>query len=87
MSATPHPGGDEPDDADHRRAIARDHIRVNAIPSGPDENAEWCSIPPAGGEATRPVMSSDVRARDAQVPMGHMGDAWDVATPPVSGVR
>src|SRR6185369_6374897 len=59
--------------------FARDHIRVNAIMPGLMKT-------PMVEHSARLVQSysgGDVeamwRARDAQVPMGHMGDAWDVA--------
>src|SRR3954452_15775610 len=58
--------------------FARDHVRVNAI------LPRLMQTPMVAQSAGLPASYSggDVeamwRARDAQVPMGHMGDAWDV---------
>jgi NAD(P)-dependent dehydrogenase (short-subunit alcohol dehydrogenase family) len=58
---------------------APDHIRVNAILPGLMKTP---MVEHSAGLA-QSYASGDVeamwRARDAQVPMGHMGDAWDVA--------
>lgn len=59
--------------------FARDHVRVNAILPGlmktpmVEHSAGLASSYAAGD------VEAMWRARDAQVPMGHMGDAWDVA--------
>jgi NAD(P)-dependent dehydrogenase (short-subunit alcohol dehydrogenase family) len=59
--------------------FARDHIRVNAILPGLMKTP---MVQHSAGLAAS-YAAGDVeamwRARDAQVPMGHMGDAWDVA--------
>jgi NAD(P)-dependent dehydrogenase (short-subunit alcohol dehydrogenase family) len=59
--------------------FARDHVRVNAILPGLMKTP---MVAHSAGLAAS-YASGDVeamwRARDAQVPMGHMGDAWDVA--------
>src|SRR3977135_139200 len=59
--------------------FARDHVRVNCILPGLMKTP--MGAPSAGLAAS--YANGDVeamwRARDAQVPMGHMGDAWDVA--------
>ena len=59
--------------------FARDHVRVNAILPGLMKTP---MVEHSAGLAAS-YSSGDVdamwRARDAQVPMGHMGDAWDVA--------
>lgn len=59
--------------------FARDHVRVNAILPGlmktpMVEHSAGLATSYAGGD-----VEAMWRARDAQVPMGHMGDAWDVA--------
>jgi len=58
---------------------ASDHIRVNAILPGlmktpMVEHSAGLAASYANGD-----VEAMWRARDAQVPMGHMGDAWDVA--------
>src|SRR5205085_137058 len=59
--------------------FARDHVRVNAILPGlmktpmVEHSAGLAASYSAGN------VEAMWRARDAQVPMGHMGDAWDVA--------
>jgi NAD(P)-dependent dehydrogenase (short-subunit alcohol dehydrogenase family) len=59
--------------------FARDHIRVNAILPGLMKTP---MVQHSAGLAAS-YAAGDVeamwRARDAQVPMGHMGEAWDVA--------
>jgi len=59
--------------------FAKQHIRVNAILPGLMKTP---MVEHSAGLAASYAMG-DVeamwRARDAQVPMGHMGDAWDVA--------
>jgi NAD(P)-dependent dehydrogenase (short-subunit alcohol dehydrogenase family) len=59
--------------------FARQHIRVNAILPGlmktpMVEHSVGLAASYAEGD-----VEAMWRARDAQVPMGHMGDAWDVA--------
>ena len=59
--------------------FASKHIRVNAILPGlmktpMVEHSAGLASSYAGGD-----VEAMWRARDAQVPMGHMGDAWDVA--------
>ena len=59
--------------------FARDHVRVNAILPGlmktpMVEHSAGLAASYAGGD-----VEAMWRSRDAQVPMGHMGDAWDVA--------
>jgi NAD(P)-dependent dehydrogenase (short-subunit alcohol dehydrogenase family) len=58
---------------------AAKHIRVNCILPGlmktpMVENSAALAASYAGGD-----VAAMWRARDAQVPMGHMGEAWDVA--------
>jgi len=58
---------------------ARDRVRVNAILPGlmktpMVEHAAGLAVEYAGGD-----VEAMWRERDGQVPMGHMGDAWDVA--------
>ncbi len=59
--------------------FASDHVRVNAILPGLMKTP---MVQHSAGLASS-YGAGDVeamwRARDAQVPMGHMGDAWDVA--------
>ena len=59
--------------------FARDHVRVNAIlprlmKTPMVEHSAGLAASYSGGD-----VEAMWRARDAQVPMGHMGDAWDVA--------
>jgi NAD(P)-dependent dehydrogenase (short-subunit alcohol dehydrogenase family) len=59
--------------------FASKHVRVNAILPGlmktpMVEHSAGLAQSYAGGD-----VQAMWRARDAQVPMGHMGDAWDVA--------
>ena len=59
--------------------FAAKHVRVNAILPGlmktpMVEHSAGLAQSYAGGD-----VEAMWRARDAQVPMGHMGDAWDVA--------
>jgi NAD(P)-dependent dehydrogenase (short-subunit alcohol dehydrogenase family) len=59
--------------------FAADHVRVNAILPGlmktpMVEHSAGLAASYSGGD-----VEAMWRARDAQVPMGHMGDAWDVA--------
>ena len=59
--------------------FAKDHVRVNVILPGlmktpmVEHSAGLASSYAAGD------VEAMWRARDAQVPMGHMGEAWDVA--------
>ena len=59
--------------------FAKDHVRVNTILPGLMKTP---MVAHSAGLAAS-YASGDVeamwRARDAQVPMGHMGEAWDVA--------
>ena len=59
--------------------FAHDHIRVNCILPGPDENADGRAFRGLAASYAAGDVEAMWRARDAQVPMGHMGDAWDVA--------
>jgi NAD(P)-dependent dehydrogenase (short-subunit alcohol dehydrogenase family) len=59
--------------------FASDHVRVNAILPGlmktpMVQHSAGLALSYAAGD-----VEAMWRARDAQVPMGHMGDAWDVA--------
>jgi NAD(P)-dependent dehydrogenase (short-subunit alcohol dehydrogenase family) len=59
--------------------FARHHVRVNCILPGlmktpMVEHSAGLAASYAGGD-----IEAMWRARDAQVPMGHMGEAWDVA--------
>ncbi len=59
--------------------FAKDHVRVNAILPGlmktpMVEHSSGLASSYAAGD-----VEAMWRARDAQVPMGHMGEAWDVA--------
>src|SRR5437867_3499761 len=61
------------------KTYGRDHVRVNAILPGlmktpMVEHSAGLAAGYSGGD-----VEAMWRARDAQVPMGHMGDAWDVA--------
>ena len=61
--------------------FARDHVRVNAILPGlmktpMVEHSAGLAASYSGGD-----VEAMWRARDAQVPMGHMGDAWTSRTP------
>jgi NAD(P)-dependent dehydrogenase (short-subunit alcohol dehydrogenase family) len=54
-------------------------VRVNCDPAGADEDADGRAFGGSGSELRQGDVEAMWRARDAQVPMGHMGDAWDVA--------
>jgi hypothetical protein len=78
MSATATQGGDEPDDAHDRgriraEACPRQRILPGLMKTPMVEHSAGCA------ELRRGDVEAMWRARDAQVPMGHMGDAWDVA--------
>src|SRR6266481_616559 len=69
----------EVSEADWDRVFAAKHIRVNAILPGlmktpMVEHSAGLAASYAAGN-----VEEMWRARDAQVPMGHMGEAWDVA--------
>ena len=72
-------GGDEPDDEDDRRAVRPRPCPGELHSAGPDEDADGRALRRARGELSAGDVEAMWRARDAQVPMGHMGDAWDVA--------
>ena len=75
-----HQGGDEPDDAHHgRRVRAEEHVRVNAILPGLMKTPMVEHSAGLAASYGKGDVEAMWRARDAQVPMGHMGDAWDVA--------
>ena len=59
--------------------FAPQHVRVNADSAGPDENADGRASAGLASSYARGDVEAMWRARDAQVPMGHMGEAWDVA--------
>ena len=58
---------------------APDHIRVNAILPGLMKTPMVEHSAGLAASYARGDVEAMWRARDAQVPMGHMGDAWDVA--------
>src|SRR6478609_8233634 len=58
---------------------APDHIRVNAILPGLMKTPMVEHSAGLAESYARGDVEAMWRARDAQVPMGHMGDAWDVA--------
>src|SRR5882672_9201617 len=72
-------GCDEPDDANHRRAIRARPCPRELRPAGPDEDADGAHSAGLAASYSAGDVEAMWRARDAQVPMGHMGDAWDVA--------
>ena len=59
--------------------FARDHIRVNAILPGLMKTPMVEHSAGLAASYAKGDVEAMWRARDAQVPMGHMGDAWDVA--------
>jgi len=59
--------------------FARDHVRVNAILPGLMKTPMVEHSAGLAASYSRGDVEAMWRARDAQVPMGHMGDAWDVA--------
>lgn len=63
---------------------AKDHVRVNAILPGLMKTPMVAHSAGLAASYSGGDVDAMWRARDAQVPMGHMGEAWDVATPPHS---
>jgi NAD(P)-dependent dehydrogenase (short-subunit alcohol dehydrogenase family) len=59
---------------------APDHIRVNAILPGLMKTPMVEHSAGLAQSYAKGNVEAMWRARDAQVPMGHMGEAWDVAT-------
>jgi NAD(P)-dependent dehydrogenase (short-subunit alcohol dehydrogenase family) len=59
--------------------FARDHVRVNAILPGLMKTPMVAHSAGLAASYADGDVEAMWRARDAQVPMGHMGDAWDVA--------
>src|ERR1700742_2557716 len=59
--------------------FARDHVRVNAILPGLMKTPMVEHSAGLAASYARGDVEAMWRARDAQVPMGHMGEAWDVA--------
>ena len=59
--------------------FAPDHIRVNAILPGLMKTPMVEHTAGLAASYAKGDVEAMWRARDAQVPMGHMGDAWDVA--------
>ena len=62
----------------------RGRIRVEEDPrerhsAGPHEDADGRAIGRSRQQLRQRRCRGDVAGRDAQIPMGHMGDAWDVA--------
>lgn len=59
--------------------FARDHVRVNAILPGLMKTPMVEHSAGLAASYAKGDVEAMWRARDAQVPMGHMGEAWDVA--------
>jgi NAD(P)-dependent dehydrogenase (short-subunit alcohol dehydrogenase family) len=59
--------------------FAKDHVRVNAILPGLMKTPMVAHSAGLAASYSAGDVEAMWRARDAQVPMGHMGDAWDVA--------
>jgi NAD(P)-dependent dehydrogenase (short-subunit alcohol dehydrogenase family) len=59
--------------------FARHHVRVNAILPGLMKTPMVEHSAGLAASYAKGDVEAMWRARDAQVPMGHMGDAWDVA--------
>ncbi|MBU6457728.1 MAG: glucose 1-dehydrogenase [Bradyrhizobium sp.] len=59
--------------------FAPDHVRVNAILPGLMKTPMVEHSAGLAASYAKGDVEAMWRARDAQVPMGHMGDAWDVA--------
>lgn len=59
--------------------FARDHIRVNCILPGLMKTPMVAHSAGLAASYAQGNVEAMWRARDAQVPMGHMGEAWDVA--------
>jgi NAD(P)-dependent dehydrogenase (short-subunit alcohol dehydrogenase family) len=60
--------------------FASDHVRVNAILPGLMKTPMVQHSAGLAASYAKGDVEAMWRARDAQVPMGHMGDAWDVAS-------
>ncbi|ABD09015.1 Short-chain dehydrogenase/reductase SDR [Rhodopseudomonas palustris HaA2] len=58
---------------------AKDHVRVNCILPGLMKTPMVAHSAGLAASYAAGDVEAMWRARDAQVPMGHMGDAWDVA--------
>ncbi|QLH73448.1 SDR family NAD(P)-dependent oxidoreductase [Rhodopseudomonas palustris] len=58
---------------------AKDHVRVNAILPGLMKTPMVAHSAGLAASYSGGDVDAMWRARDAQVPMGHMGEAWDVA--------
>jgi Enoyl-(Acyl carrier protein) reductase len=74
-----HQGGDDPSDAHHCRAVRAETRPVNVVL--PDLMKTPMVEKTAGlaAEYGEGDIGEMWKVRDAQCPMGHMGDAWDVA--------
>src|SRR3954451_15921247 len=59
--------------------FAKDHVRVNAILPGLMKTPMVEHSAGLANSYAKGDVEAMWRARDAQVPMGHMGEAWDVA--------
>jgi len=59
--------------------FAKNHVRVNAILPGLMKTPMVEHSAGLANSYAKGDVEAMWRARDAQVPMGHMGDAWDVA--------
>jgi NAD(P)-dependent dehydrogenase (short-subunit alcohol dehydrogenase family) len=59
--------------------FAKDHVRVNCILPGLMKTPMVAHSAGLAASYSGGDVEAMWRARDAQVPMGHMGDAWDVA--------
>src|SRR5213078_3561744 len=59
--------------------FARDHVRVNCILPGLMKTPMVEHSAGLAASYAKGDVEAMWRARDSQVPMGHMGDAWDVA--------
>ncbi|MCA6105830.1 SDR family NAD(P)-dependent oxidoreductase [Bradyrhizobium cenepequi] len=59
--------------------FAAEHVRVNAILPGLMKTPMVAHSAGLAASYSAGDVEAMWRARDAQVPMGHMGDAWDVA--------
>ena len=59
--------------------FARDHVRVNAILPGLMKTPMVEHTAGLAASYAKGDVEAMWKARDAQVPMGHMGEAWDVA--------
>jgi len=59
--------------------FAKDHVRVNVILPGLMKTPMVAHSAGLAASYAKGDVDAMWRARDAQVPMGHMGEAWDVA--------